>query len=117
MGQVQCLVKRYNPRPGCLRSLPAGGPRRSRTPRQSHSEPNRDSREPADRYSVPNGARCPSRDCRRQKSVPATFDFGSWVPSTSIVVAGGPVDELAQDVHVAGVAGGLFDHVKQHPSH
>ncbi len=60
---------------------------------------------------------CPSRDCRRQKLVPATFDVGSWVPSTSIVVASGPVDELAQDVHMTGVAGGLFDHVKQYPSH
>jgi membrane protein len=37
--------------------------------------------------------------------------------SAGPVVPGHPVDQLAQDVDVAGVAGRLLDHVDQHPAH
>ena len=38
---------------------------------------------------------------------------GSFPP----VIAGHPVDELTNDVHVAGVSSGLLDHVNEHPTH
>jgi len=37
--------------------------------------------------------------------------------SVGPVVPGHPVDQLAEDVDVAGVAGRLLDHVDQHPAH
>jgi hypothetical protein len=33
------------------------------------------------------------------------------------VIACLPVEELTQDIHVAGMSSGLLDHVNEHPAH